>query len=277
MKRQIFLPVIPEHPYFCFPESVGWYKDECKHYVHRQKEEMNNFNLHIIISGKGYLRSNDLTYTMQAGDCFLYFPNEEQLYYSDEENPWEVLWVHWNGTYLKEFLVERGFHTSHVWTLKSLNHMKQAILALLEEAEEFTILHPSTLSNLTYGILVELITQAVPITNTRGTKLYDKIVDLLPLMRECSNKPFQLEDWSEHLQISTFYFCKVFKKVTGMTPTRFITLCRIQKAKQLLIEKREWSVKQIAIEVGYPSISYFGRLFLENEGVTPMEYRNKLS
>jgi AraC-like DNA-binding protein len=68
----------------------------------------------------------------------------------------------------------------------------------------------------------------------------------------------------------------MFKKTTGISPTSFIMLCRLQKSKQLLMEKREWTVKQIALECGYPSISYFGRLFLENEGLTPLEYRKKI-
>ena len=275
MRRQIFLPVIHEQPFFCFPESVGWYKDEPKHFVDRKEKEMDNFNLHVVLNGKGYLKTKGDTYLMHQGDCFLYFPSEEQYYYSDKEEPWEILWVHFNGYFLKEFLLERGLHTSKVWTLKSVTGIKKSIVALLEEAEQFTILHPSTLSTLTYSIIVEFISQAELHTPNRGLELYDRIVAVLPKMRELSNKPFKLEFWAEQLNISTYYFCKMFKKATGMSPTRFIMLCRLQRSKQLLIEKRDWTIKQIALEVGYPSISYFGRLFLENEGLTPAEYRKK--
>lgn len=275
MKRQVFLPVVHENPYFCFPESVGWYKDEPQHCVFREKNELNYFNLHVVISGKGYLKSNNDIHVLQQGDSFLYFPSEEQSYYSDIENPWEVVWVHFSGNYLKEFFIDRGFHISNVWTLKLWNNIKIAIVNLLEESERFAILHQSTLSTLTYGIISEYVSQAEALNVNKGD-IYNRIVGILPKMRELSSKPFELKYWADELNISTYYFCKMFKKTTGMSPTNFIMLCRLQKSKQLLMEKRDWTVKQIALDCGYPSISYFGKVFLENEGLTPAEYRKKL-
>ena len=274
MKRQVFLPVVHENPYFCFPESVGWYKDEPQHCVIREKNELNYFNLHVVLSGKGYLKSKNDIHVLQQGDSFLYFPSEEQSYYSDKENPWEVVWVHFRGNYLKEFFIDRGFHISNVWTLKLWNNIEIAIVNLLEEAENFGILHQSTLSTLTYGIISEFLSQAETLTVNKGD-IYNKIVAILPKMRELSSKPFELKYWADELNISTYYFCKMFKKTTSMSPTNFIMLCRLQKSKQLLMEKSEWTVKQIALECGYPSISYFGKIFLENEGLTPAEYRKR--
>jgi AraC-like DNA-binding protein len=275
MRRQIFLPIIHENPYLCFPESVGWYKDEPGHYALRDKNEFNYFNLHIVISGKGYLKSKNQVHLLQEGDAFFYFPLEEQNYYSDSENPWEILWVHFEGNYLNEFFIERGLHLSNVWTLKLWNNVKNSIIKLLEEAEQYAILHQSTLSTLTFGIISEFISQAETLTVNKGTDIYNRIIGILPKMREMSVKPFVLRLWSDELNISTYYFCKMFRKATGMSPTNFIMLCRLQKSKQLLMEKKDWTVKQIALECGYPSISYFGRLFLENEGLTPTEYRKK--
>lgn len=274
MKRQVFLPLVHENPYFCFPEAVGWYKNEPEHCAIREKNEFDYFNLHVVISGKGYLKSNNDIHVLQQGDSFLYFPSEEQYYYSDKENPWEVVWVHFRGSYLKEFFIEKGFHISNVWTLKLWNNIKIAIITLLEEAENSGILHQSTLSTLTYGIISEFLSQAETLTVNKGD-IYNKIVSILPEMRELSSKPFDLKYWADELNISTFYFCKMFKKTTGMSPTNFIMLCRLQKSKQLLMEKSEWTVKRIALECGYPSISYFGKIFLENEGLTPAEYRKR--
>jgi AraC-like DNA-binding protein len=276
MKRQVFLPIVHENPYFCFPEAVGWYKDEPQHCAIREKNEFDYFNLHVVISGKGYLKSNNDLHMLQQGDSFLYFPSEEQYYYSDKEDPWEVVWVHFRGNYLKEFFIEKGFHLSNVWTLKLWNNIKIAIITLLEEAENSGILHQSTLSTLTYGIISEFLSQAETLTVNKGD-IYNKIVSILPQMRELSSKPFELKYWADELNISTFYFCKMFKKTTSMSPTNFIMLCRLQKSKQLLMEKSEWTIKRIALECGYPSISYFGKIFLENEGLTPAEYRKRFN
>lgn len=274
MKRQVFLPIVHENPYFCFPEAVGWYKEEPQHCAIREKNEFDYFNLHVVISGKGYLKSNNHVHMLQQGDSFLYFPSEEQYYYSDKGDPWEIVWVHFRGSYLKEFFIEKGFHLSNVWTLKLWNNIKICIFNLLKEAENSGILHQSTLSTLTYGIISEFLSQAEALTVNKGD-IYNKVVSILPKMRELSSKPFDLKYWADELNISTFYFCKMFKKTTGMSPTNFIMLCRLQKSKQLLTEKSEWTVKRIALECGYPSISYFGKIFLENEGLTPAEYRKR--
>lgn len=275
MKRRIYLPVIHEHPYFCFPESVGWYTKHPNHRVQRESGELDNYNLHVVIGGKGYLVADGTTYTLQQGDAFLYFPLQEQHYYADSEDPWEVLWIHFNGRHIKELFVERGFHRTHVWTLKQWKHLHTSILSLLEEVEQYTILHPSVLSTLTYGIIAEFITQAIPLTPNKGYGLLDRVMGILPQMQELSGNPFDLQAWADRIGISKYYFCRIFKQAAGMAPTDFIKLCRLQKAKQLLLEKGDWTVKQVSLEVGYPSVSYFGRLFRENEGVSPEGYRGK--
>lgn len=275
MMKQVFLPSIHDTHYICFPEAVGWYHNEPNHAAIRTKNNFNFFNLHVVLNGKGYLKTNNEIHVLNQGDAFFYFPMEEQYYYSDKENPWEVVWLHFEGDYIKDFFIEKGFHLSNVWTLKLWDNINQSLLKLLHESEEYGILHPSRLSSITYEIIAEFISQAEPLSINNGLGIYKRIVKILPKMRQMQAKPFELKYWADELNISTFYFSKMFKKTTGLSPTNFIMLCRLQKAKQLLVEQKDLTVKQIAIECGYPSISYFGKLFLENEGLTPLEYRNK--
>ena len=81
-----------------------------------------------------------------------------------------------------------------------------------------------------------------------------------------------LDDVSRQINISPFYFSKVFKDETGETFVEYLTGLRIKKAKQLLKE-REYSIKQICMESGYRNPNYFSRIFKKNVGVTPSEYR----
>lgn len=274
MKRQIFLPSLHHHPYFIFPEGVGHYREDPQHILIRAQDELPQFNLHIVLSGKGYVVTEEGLHSLQAGDGFLYYPKESQHYYSDTEQPWEVLWVHFNGHYLENYLTERGFHQSKVWTLKLYHTICELVLKLLSESEESGILHPASLSSLTYAILSEFVTQSDPLSQKKGD-IYSRIMDLLPHMRASCSKAFSLEEWAHELNISTYYFCRMFKKTTGHTPNEFISLCRLQKSKQMLIDEKHRSIKEISIECGYPNISYFGKTFRNNEGMTPLEYRKR--
>ena len=49
-------------------------------------------------SGKGYYKIKNTTFTLQAGDSFLVYPNTEVLYFADESDPWEYAWVGFTGS-----------------------------------------------------------------------------------------------------------------------------------------------------------------------------------
>jgi AraC-like DNA-binding protein len=93
------------------------------------------------------------------------------------------------------------------------------------------------------------------------------------MMQSKACEPFELDYWAEQAGVSTYYFCRLFKRDTQMTPMEFITLCRLQLSKQLLLDHKEMTIKEIALKAGYPSISYFNKRFLKHEGMTPTNYR----
>jgi AraC-like DNA-binding protein/ligand-binding sensor protein len=71
---------------------------------------------------------------------------------------------------------------------------------------------------------------------------------------------------------STFYFCKLFKKVTGLNFTDYVSRVRIEKAKNLLLNPN-LRVSEIAYEVGFQSLTHFNRVFKKVIGQSPTEYR----
>jgi AraC-like DNA-binding protein len=71
---------------------------------------------------------------------------------------------------------------------------------------------------------------------------------------------------------STGYFCRQFRKRTGLAPNAYLTRIRMQVAAQLL-RQSTLTVKEIAGRVGLPDESYFSRLFKKSTGVSPMNFR----
>jgi AraC-like DNA-binding protein/ligand-binding sensor protein len=74
---------------------------------------------------------------------------------------------------------------------------------------------------------------------------------------------------------STFYFCKMFKKVTGINFTDYLSRVRIEKSKNLLLNPN-LRVSEIAFEVGFQSLTHFNRVFKKVLGQTPTDYRAQL-
>jgi AraC-like DNA-binding protein/ligand-binding sensor protein len=71
---------------------------------------------------------------------------------------------------------------------------------------------------------------------------------------------------------STFYFCKLFKRATGLTFTDYVARVRIEKAKTLLLDPNQ-RVSEVAYDVGFQSLTHFNRVFRKIVGRSPTSYR----
>ena len=87
--------------------------------------------------------------------------------------------------------------------------------------------------------------------------------------------PISLSEVARALNVSTFYFCKLFKKATGINFTEYLSRVRIEKAKNLLLNPN-LRVSEIAYEVGFQSLTHFNRVFLRIVGRSPTAYRDAL-
>ena len=87
------------------------------------------------------------------------------------------------------------------------------------------------------------------------------------------SKDISLDDVSRTVNISPYYFSKIFKEETGEGFVEYLTGIRIEKAKELL-NTTEYSIKEICSMVGYADPNYFSRSFKKNVGVTPTEYKD---
>jgi len=79
----------------------------------------------------------------------------------------------------------------------------------------------------------------------------------------------------QHVKVSRFYFCKLFKKATGMTLTEYVARVRIEKAKALLSDPSR-RVSEVVFDAGFGSIPHFNSLFKRHVGMPPTAYRAAL-
>ncbi len=77
------------------------------------------------------------------------------------------------------------------------------------------------------------------------------------------------------VNMSAFYFCKSFRKATGLTFTDYVARVRVEKVKNLLLNPNK-RVSEAAYEAGFQSLSQFNRVFRRIAGEPPSAYRDKL-
>lgn len=85
-----------------------------------------------------------------------------------------------------------------------------------------------------------------------------------------------LEQVAKAVHTSKFYFCKIFKKATGIHFTDYLARVRTERAKNLLLN-RNLRISEIAYEVGFQSLTHFNRVFKRILGQSPTDYRSRLS
>lgn len=113
-------------------------------------------------------------------------------------------------------------------------------------------------------------------THNVGCKASEKSTSVIETAKEYiqSNysKDISLDDVSRTVNVSPYYFSKIFKEETGEGFVEYLTGIRMDKAKELL-NTTEYSMKEICSMVGYADPNYFSRSFKKNVGVTPTEYK----
>jgi AraC family transcriptional regulator len=82
-----------------------------------------------------------------------------------------------------------------------------------------------------------------------------------------------LEAIATELGMSRYYFCRLFKQSTGISPHQYVIKCRIDRAKELLLQGHN-SIIDVAFQVGFSSQSHFTKHFKRLVGVTPKQIAN---
>ncbi len=94
-------------------------------------------------------------------------------------------------------------------------------------------------------------------------------------IHEHQDDDLTLAQVAQSVNTSAFYFCKMFKKATGMTFTDYLARVRVEKVKNLLLNPHK-RVSEAAFEAGFQSLSQFNRVFRKLEGCSPTTYRDQL-
>lgn len=84
--------------------------------------------------------------------------------------------------------------------------------------------------------------------------------------------PITLDSLSETVYISKHYLSHLFKEQTGVSPIKYLTSKRMEKACELLSET-ELPVSEVSKAVGYENPLYFSQVFSSIYGVSPVKYR----
>lgn len=91
------------------------------------------------------------------------------------------------------------------------------------------------------------------------------------ILDERLEEPPSIVELAKLVGVNEFKLKKGFRQVHGLTPYKYLSEQRLERARRLLCE-REMNVTEAAFAVGYSSLSHFAKIFRERYGVNPHEY-----
>lgn len=123
------------------------------------------------------------------------------------------------------------------------------------------------------AFLRHYVEKAVDYTNF--TNHPKSVVDtLIQYIDQHYQEDIHRENLAELVYLNIDYISRIFKREKGMSISAYLLQKRVTEAKKLLTETN-LPINGVSIYVGYSNFSYFTKMFRENTGYSPLEYRRK--
>lgn len=246
--------------------------------VPRQLLEYNPGILIVLNGSKhGYIKNNHFDYSR---DYYIVLPTHLQFEceaIASKDDPVFGLFIEIDISLLNELIIKMNLRP-HVVTANSFkvkptkidNKLETAALRLLEVLKDETdsaILGSSLVKEILYLVLKGENRDILYSLCANGSD-YDRLAKALKIIHTRYKEHLNVEDLAKECSMSASGFYKIFKSLTGETPLQYIKKIRLKQAKDLL-EQQKLKACDVAIAIGYESVSQFSREFKRYYGATP--------
>lgn len=213
------------------------------------------FLIHFCLSGRGIFVDPRGTHKVSAGELFVIRPGEVTVYTADKEEPWEYMWLGFDGALAGAF--GRG-EPVYSYSNDLGVRLRSAIEGDVRDAHIYS------------SILHELISCLFP----SGEVHADTVTMLKNYIDYNFMGDISVGDISDMFGFERSYLFRIFKEKYGIGIKEYITKVRMECAVALLSERHP--VGFSARAVGYKDEFNFSKAFKKYYGLSPNEYRKKL-
>lgn len=256
-----------------FITDIGYYPDARFH----QRTRENGCKQYILIycvKGEGWFSLQGKKMKVSTNQFFIIPKETPHSYASDEQNPWSIYWVHFDGKLASSFYdsekISQTILPSKISRIEERLQLFEEIIQNLEMGYSRENLEYANICLLHFLASFKYINQFRQLKKFREN---DTVENTILFMKENLDKRLPLEDLANNSKLSVSHFSMVFRKKTSKAPMDYLIHLRIQRACQLL-DHTELKIKDIALKVGIEDQYYFSRIFKKIMGTAPVAYRN---
>lgn len=232
-----------------------------------------DYQLLYIAYGKAYFTYSEEEIEVSAGHMVLYRPGQAQKYSYHAKNRTEVYWIHFTGSQVDPVLSQTGFENYPILYTGIFSEYQTLFTEIIRELQMnrtcFKELMPLYLQQ-----LLLLIRRRMLEGPGEQSRMRQEIERAAEYFNENYTQPLEIEAYAKNQHMSICWFIRSFKHYMGMTPLKYLTAIRINRAKELL-EGSDYTITEISDMIGYENPLYFSRVFKNATGHPPREYRQR--
>lgn len=158
-------------------------------------------------------------------------------------------------------------------TIKTLDQLKGFELKNVDLKKLITFKSLPEFREKMAGLTIEMCRQFAEFKDSRNNERKSEILDYVNC--HYGDSSMGLESVADEFGVSSNYLSRFFKQETGCSFIQYVTMIRMDRARELLVNSNK-QIKEIVAEIGYIDVANFVRKFKGYEGVTPGQYRDKM-
>lgn len=116
----------------------------------------------------------------------------------------------------------------------------------------------------------EVSPMPTPVMSGEDSRWLERLEELT--MAQLDNYNLTADQLADEMAMSRRTFYRTIKRLTGLTPTQYLTEARFRQARLLLETRQVSSVKQVAYRVGFRQVSHFAQMYQQRFGKQPTDY-----
>ena len=239
--------------------------------------------LTLTLSGRAKMTYNNRTYNIERGDLVFINCNEPQEFRQEGDEPWEFIYIHVSGLGIVHLYDEFVHKTGYIYKnypskryIKLIKDIHKKLEALPYEKQDYS-LHIAEWSSVAIELSEKVYSVLCDVTRNLqaiNTDVPFALRTALEYIKQNFNRKLTLDEIADKACLSKFHFEREFAKYMGMTVYKYISELRFERARWL-IESTEKKTLEIALEIGFSDVQGLNKLFLDNTGKTPAQYRNE--
>lgn len=249
----------------------------------------NEYQIHYILDGCRYFFDNRQQYPLSAGSIALV-------------DKWQIpktniLGGEYHDRILLEIKEDRLFPLSQImgFDMAAFFRTHHGVLVLdqeqqtavegfighmLREMQDKQVGYHARVQILVMELVIYLARSGAPkapILSTRTTRMSKdlKVHEIADYIINHHHEIISLDMLAKLFYLDKCYLSRIFKDITNFTVCEFLNQQRTKHAKQLLLQTQK-PIQEIALQVGYESLTYFERVFHAETGFAPLRYRKEM-